>query len=84
VCSKDIVYRDKFGYAAGRDDFDGHIAAAQIHLPSLLERDGDPRYTLGVALVDWQARKEDKVTRGTCVVELAPDGRIARVTGFWR
>ena len=81
VCSEDIVYRDRFGYASGRDDFDGHIAAAQVHLPSQLERDGDVQLTLGVALVGWRA---GDAARGTSVIELAPDGRIARVTGFWR
>jgi len=85
ICSDDVVYRDKYGYATGRDDLDGHIAAAQIHLPSKLERDGDARVTLGVALVDWHALKDGApVARGTSVIELAPDGRIARVTGFWR
>ena len=85
IVSKDVVYRDKYGNASGLDDFDGHIAAAQIHLPSAIERDGDARFALGVALVDWHARKDDKVVaRGTSVIELAPDGRIARITGFWR
>jgi uncharacterized protein YndB with AHSA1/START domain len=85
LCSPDVVYRDRYGCATGRDDLDGHIAAAQVHLPSALERDGDVRFTLGVALVDWQARADGKPpARGTSVIELAPDGRIARVTGFWR
>jgi uncharacterized protein YndB with AHSA1/START domain len=85
LCSDGVVYRDKFGYASGRDDLDGHIAAAQIHLPSKLERDGDPRHTLGVSLVDWHALKDgNPAARGTCVIEFAPDGRIARITGFWR
>ncbi|HEU0035235.1 MAG TPA: SRPBCC domain-containing protein [Kofleriaceae bacterium] len=85
TCSDDIVYRDRYGYATGRDDLAGHIAAAQIHLPSTLARDGDVRVTLGTALVDWTATKDGApAARGTSVVELAADGRIARVTGFWR
>ena len=85
LCTPDVVYRDRYGCATGRDDLDGHIAAAQVHLPSALERDGEVRSTLGVALVDWQARKDGAIAaRGTSVIELAPDGRIARVTAFWR
>jgi uncharacterized protein YndB with AHSA1/START domain len=85
ICAEDIVYRDKYGNASGRDDFDGHIAAAQIHLPSQLEREGDIRFTLGAVLVDWQAKKDDQaLAKGTTLIELAPDGRIQRVTGFWR
>jgi uncharacterized protein YndB with AHSA1/START domain len=83
-CTDDVLYRDRFGFATGRVDLDGHIAAAQKHLPAALARDGAARVTLGMALVDWTASKDGAVaTRGTCAVELAPDGRIARVTGFW-
>ena len=84
TCGEDFVYRDRFGYASGRDDFDGHIAAAQAHLPSTVERDGDIQLTLGVALVGWRAISDGKpAARGTSIIELAPNGRIARVTGFW-
>jgi uncharacterized protein YndB with AHSA1/START domain/ketosteroid isomerase-like protein len=83
-CADDVIYRDKFGFSNGRADLDGHLAAAQVHLPATLARAGDPRVTLGVALVDWTASKDGKVAaKGTSVIELAPDGRIARVTGFW-
>ena len=86
-CTEDVAYRDRYGIASGLADLDGHIAAAQIHLPARLERDGAIRLSSGMAIVDWVARKAadaDPVARGTSVVELAPDGRIARVTGFWR
>jgi hypothetical protein len=84
TCSDDVVYRDRFGFATGRDDLDGHIAAAQVHLPSRLARAGAARLSQGQAIVDWQATKGDAVAaRGTTVLELAPDGRIARATGFW-
>jgi uncharacterized protein YndB with AHSA1/START domain len=84
-CTDEVEYRDRYGFAGGRDDLDGHIAAAQVHLPAALARDGDARVTLGMAMVDWRASRDDKVAaRGTSVIELAPDGRIARVTGFWR
>ena len=85
MCSETVLYRDKFGHATGIADLDGHIAAAQIHLPSKLERDGEPRATLGMALVDWIATADGKqLARGTSLLELDADGKIARVTGFWR
>lgn len=84
ACSDDVLYRDRFGFSTGRDDLEGHLAAAQRHLPARLERSGPPRVTLGMAIVDWTAAKDGAVAaRGTSVIELAPDGRIARVTGFW-
>jgi len=84
-CTEDVVYRDRYGFASGLDDLDGHIVAAQLHLPSRLERVGDLRLSAGMALVDWQASKSDgaAVATGTSAIELSPDGRIARVTGFW-
>jgi uncharacterized protein YndB with AHSA1/START domain len=86
VCGVDVVYRDRFGFSAGLDDLDGHIAAAQVHLPARLVRDGVPRHEAGLALVDWSASVGggEPIGRGTSAFELAPDGRIARVTGFWR
>jgi uncharacterized protein YndB with AHSA1/START domain len=84
TCSDDVVYRDRYGFTAGRDDLDGHIAAAQVHLPSSLARAGAARLSQGQAIIDWQATKGDAVAaRGTTVLDLAPDGRIARATGFW-
>jgi uncharacterized protein YndB with AHSA1/START domain len=84
TCADDVVYRDRYGFASGRDDLDGHIAAAQLHLPSTLARAGDARVSQGLAIVDWQAKKGDQVAaRGTTVFDLAPDGRTARATGFW-
>jgi len=84
-CADDVVYRDRYGYATGVDDLVGHIGAAQRHLPARLERTGAPRLSLGLAVVDWQARRGDgdPTATGTSVIELAPDGRIARVTGVW-
>ena len=85
TCADDVVYRDRYGFTTGRADLDDHIIAAQHHLPSTLERTGDLRLSQGQALLDWQARKGDEtVARGTTVLDLAPDGRIARATADWR
>jgi uncharacterized protein YndB with AHSA1/START domain len=86
TCAETVEYRDRYGIAAGVADLDGHLTAAQRHLPSRLERDGAVRHAEGIALVDWLARRADGevAARGTSVLELGPDGRIARVTGLWR
>jgi uncharacterized protein YndB with AHSA1/START domain len=85
-CTEAVEYRDRYGVASGLADLDGHLAAAQRHLPSRLERDGAVRHAEGIALVDWLARRADGevAARGTSVIELGPDGRIIRVTGLWR
>jgi uncharacterized protein YndB with AHSA1/START domain len=84
TCSDDVVYRDRFGFTNGHDDLDGHVQAAQKHLAATLGREGEILVTLGMAIVEWTASKDGAiVARGRSVIELAPDGRVARVTGFW-
>jgi uncharacterized protein YndB with AHSA1/START domain len=81
-----IEFRDAFGCVAGRAELGAHIAASQQHMPGLrIERAGAPRQVQGDALVDWRVSRPDgvEVARGTNTLELAPDGRLARVTGFW-
>jgi len=43
------------------------------------------RQCQGMAVVDWVAQGPDGSPRGkgTNVFELAPDGRVRRVVGFW-
>ena len=50
-----------------------------------LERDGPVRHCQGTALADWVVRGRDGAVsrRGTNVLELAPDGRLAGVVGLW-
>jgi uncharacterized protein YndB with AHSA1/START domain len=85
VTRTDVVVRDGFAALASREDLHAHIAATHIFLPgSTLERQGEPRLVQGTALVDWIARGPDGTPRGrgTNVVELDADGRIAKVIGF--
>jgi hypothetical protein len=51
----------------------------------VLVREGEVRQCQGTAIADWSANKPDGTVaaRGTNVYDLAPDGRIARVVGFW-
>ena len=82
----ELSFRDPYSCLEGADDLDAHIAAAQRFMPGVvLQRQGEPRQCQGTALVDWVAKGADGSVRahGTNVFELAPDGRIARVTGIW-
>jgi uncharacterized protein YndB with AHSA1/START domain len=82
----DLSFRDPYSCLDGLDDLDAHIAAAQRFMPGVvLQRQGEPRQCQGTALVDWVAKGADGSVRthGTNVFEMAPDGRIARVTGLW-
>lgn len=85
-CSAEhIEFRDAFGCVAGRAELAAHIAAVQQHMPGLrIERDGAPRQVQGRALVDWRVPGPagTVAARGTNALELAPDGRLAQVTGF--
>ena len=86
IASDDVTFADAFSCTAGIDDLVAHLAAAQVHMPGVvLERSGDVRQCQGTAVVDWVAKGLDGAPRGrgTNVFELAPDGRIARVVGFW-
>jgi uncharacterized protein YndB with AHSA1/START domain len=81
-----IAFRDPHSCTDGPDDLVAHIGASQRFMPGVvLERRGEARLCQGTALVDWEAMGPDGAVRakGTNVFELAPDGRIARVAGFW-
>ncbi len=82
----DVVFRDRFGATAGRDELDAHIAAVQGQMRGVsLVRDGEPRACQGTAVVSFIARGSDgeALGGGQDVVDFAPDGRIARVVGLW-
>jgi uncharacterized protein YndB with AHSA1/START domain len=87
VATEDLAFRDPYSCTSGIDDLVAHIAASQRFMPGVvLERQGDARQCQGTALVDWVVKAADGSHRaqGTNVFDLAPDGRIARVTGIWR
>jgi uncharacterized protein YndB with AHSA1/START domain len=86
VATEDVTFADAFSCTAGIEDLVAHLSAAQMHMPGVvLERTGDVRQCQGTAVVEWAAKGPDGAPRGrgTNVFELAPDGRIARVVGFW-
>lgn len=86
VATEGVVFRDAFGSTRGRDDLNAHIGAVQVHMPGVgLRREGSVRHCQGTALADWSATGSggEARGRGTNAFDLAPDGRIARVVGFW-
>jgi hypothetical protein len=86
VASADVAFRDQFSLVTGIDDLRPHLAAVHRFMPGLrLTREGAVRQCQGTVLADWVARGDDgqERGRGTNVFVLAPDGRIAAVTGFW-
>ena len=86
VATEDVTFADAFSCTAGIEDLVAHLAAAQVHMPGVvLSRTGDVRQCQGTAVVEWAAKGPEGTPRGqgTNVFDLAPDGRIARVVGFW-
>jgi uncharacterized protein YndB with AHSA1/START domain len=86
-CTTDAVrLQDAWSCLAGRAELSQHIAACHVHAPgTTMRRAGKVRACQGTALVDWTATDAAGNPRGqgTNVVQLAPDGRIAGVVGFW-
>jgi uncharacterized protein YndB with AHSA1/START domain len=86
IATDDVTFADAFSCTEGIDDLVAHLSAAQFHMPGIvLSRTGDVRVCQGTAVADWTAQGADGAARGkgTNVFDLAPDGRIARVVGFW-
>ena len=82
----DIAFRDAFSATNGIEEMLANLEAVQIHMPGMtLVRDGDVRQAHGTAIAGWTAQGPDGSPRGrgTNVYDLAPDGRIRRVVGFW-
>jgi len=81
-----IVFRDAFSATDGIEEMLANLEAVRLHMPGVsLVRSGDIRAAHGTALVGWVAQRNggEAIGRGTNVIDFAPDGRIARVVGFW-
>lgn len=81
-----ISFRDAYSATDGLDDMLANLEAVQVFLPGItLSRAGDVRLSHGTALAEWTAKREngDPAGKGVNVFDLDPDGRIARVAGFW-
>jgi uncharacterized protein YndB with AHSA1/START domain len=84
--SPGIVFRDPYSATEGLDDLLANLQAVQRFLPGVtLARAGDVSLSHGTAIADWKAsRAGESLGHGTNVYDLSPDGRIARVVGFWK
>jgi uncharacterized protein YndB with AHSA1/START domain len=81
VASPDVTFRDRYSMLDGLADLLPHVAAAQRFMPGIrMTRAGEIRHCQGMVIADWTAGKMS----GTSVFQLAPDRRIAAVTGFWK
>lgn len=86
LVTDDVAFQDAYSCTRGRNDLVAHVAGARVHMAGItLRRTAEPRQCQGTALVEWRATKADGsvLSKGTSVLELAPDGRLARVVGFW-
>jgi uncharacterized protein YndB with AHSA1/START domain len=87
LLEKDMGFQDKYSCTNGLDDLNGHLSAIHQFMPGLIiARDGEVQECQGVVLAHWIVRKSDgtEVNKGTNFFLLSPEGRIHRVTGFWR
>ncbi len=87
VVTDGVSFRDAYGCTVGREELAAHIAAVRHFMPGMsLARRGDVREVQGAALVEWTATGPGGEPRGegTNSFELAPDGRLASVVGFWK
>jgi hypothetical protein len=85
-CVEQVAFADRYSNTHDQGDLEAHVAASKVHMPGVvLARAGEARHCQGVALVDWTVAGADgkPMARGTNLFEFAPDGRIARVVGFW-
>ena len=87
IGAADIRFLDKFSTVEGRDEVKAHLAAVHRFMPGMrLERRGEIRHCQWHVLADWVVigSSGQEQSDGTSLFELDADGRIAKVTGFWR
>ena len=83
----EVTFKDRYSCTSNADDLNAHITAGKHFMPGLtITRDGETQQCQGTAMVDWIARRSDNTEagRGTNVFDLAPDGLIRRIIGFWK
>jgi uncharacterized protein YndB with AHSA1/START domain len=84
--SPDVVFRDAHSATNGLDDLLANLEAVRHFFPGVsLARDGEVRLSHATAFARWIARRDggEPAGRGWNVYDLSPDGRFARVVGFW-
>jgi len=82
-----IRFQDKHSCTSGMEDLTPHLAAMHQFMPGLtISREGDVQECQGTAISRWITRRADgtESAKGLNVYHLTPDGKIARVIGFWQ
>ena len=80
------VLQDKYTSVVGADPLCAHIDAVRPMMPGMnLQRSGPAHLCHGFARFAWKiaAPGGDTFATGVNFCELAPDGRFARMVGFW-
>lgn len=83
-CHEDVVFRDEWAALSGTAMLSMHIGNCHHYMPGYsLEHTGDERICRGEALVGWRATGPGgQPMEGFNHIQVDPDGRIRRVTGF--
>jgi uncharacterized protein YndB with AHSA1/START domain len=82
-----VTFRDRYSCGVGLAELAELIAQSQRFMPgNTIRRDGAVRHCQGAAAVDWAITGADgaPLARGTNILRLAADGRIAESIGLWR
>jgi uncharacterized protein YndB with AHSA1/START domain len=83
----ELAFRDPYASVTGRAALDAHIAGVQAASPPgvRLVRAGPVDQCHGHLRFAWRAESPDgkAFATGTNFADLAPDGRLSRVVGFW-
>lgn len=81
----DVVFIDPMAGIQGRDALAAHIARMREAFPDVgFESGGEPDHHNQFVRAPWVAvRGEEVVLRGLDIDEVAPDGRLSRIVGFF-
>jgi len=83
----DVTFKDRYSCTNSTDDLNDHITAGKHFMPGLtITRGGETQQCQDTAIVDWMAKRADgtEAGRGTNVFDLASDGLIRGIVGFWK
>lgn len=82
----EVTFADDYGMLRGYEDLMGQITAVHHFMPGMsVHRAGEAMQCQGNAIVRWEMRDAQGNVKGKGMntVMFAPDGRMARVVGFW-
>ncbi|HEX5226698.1 MAG TPA: SRPBCC domain-containing protein [Bryobacteraceae bacterium] len=85
IAAAGVRFRDRFSFLEGLPDLVSHAGASQRFMAGVrMRRRGAVRQCQGTIVADWIATSADgkELMSGVNVFRMAPDGRIAEVTGL--